>query len=189
MNISPSEAEEALAAIQMMAQKTRHSISSNGTYVTLIVTGIVWLVGFTCTQFLPSESLGGIWTGLSIFGGLLATVWGFRVGRRFRSPAMATTAKRVGLFWLFLIFYAIATIAVTWPLDGKQLTVLIVLFALIGHLSMGLLLSFAAVWWPLPIAALVLISYFLLPDLFYFWMAILGGGGMIALGLYIRLRW
>jgi hypothetical protein len=189
MNISPPEAEEALAAIQTMAQKTRHSIAINGTYVTLIVTGIVWLIGFTCTQFLPSENLGVIWTGLAIFGGLLGTVWGIRVGRRFRSPAIATTAKRVVLFWLFLIFFCIAIIAVTWPLDGKQLTVLIVLFALIGHLSMGLLLSFAAVWWPLPIAALVLVSYFLLPDLFYFWMAILGGGGMIALGFYIRYRW
>jgi hypothetical protein len=189
MNISPSEAEEALAAIQMMAKKTRQSIASGGTYVTLIVTGIVWLVGFTCTQFLPGDIVGYIWTGLAIFGGILGTVWGFRLGKRFRSPLMAATAKRVGLFWLFLIFYAIAMIAIAWPLDGKQLTVLIVLFALIGHLSMGLLLSFAAVWWPLPISALAVAGYFLLPDMFYLWMAILGGGGMIALGLYIRYRW
>jgi hypothetical protein len=102
---------------------------------------------------------------------------------------MAATAKRVGLFWVFLVFYGIATITIAWPLDGKQVTVLIVLFALIGHLSMGLLLSFAAVWWPLPISALAVAGYFLLPDFFYFWMAILGGGGMIALGLYIRWRW
>ena len=188
MNISPSEAEEALVAIQKMAQKTRHAIASSGTYVTMIVTGIVWLIGFICTQFLPELS-GYIWTGLSIFGSILGAVWGFRMGSRVRSPAMTATAKRVGLFWLFLILYCMATIAVAWPLDGKQITVLIVLFALIGHLSMGLLLSFAAIWWPLPITALVLISYFLLPDLFYLWMGILGGGGMIALGLYIRFRW
>lgn len=189
MNISHSEAEEALAAIQTVAQKTRHSIASGGTYVTLIVTGIVWLVGFTCTQFLSGEIIGYIWTGLSIFGGILGTVWGFRLGKRFRSPAMAVTAKRVGLFWVFLVFYGIATIAIAWPLDGKQVTVLIVLFALIGHLSMGLLLSFAAVWWPLLISALAVAGYFLLPDFFYLWMAILGGGGMITLGLYIRWRW
>jgi hypothetical protein len=90
---------------------------------------------------------------------------------------------------LFLVFFCAVTIAVAWPLDGKQVTVLIVLFAMIGHLAMGLLLSFSAVWWPLPITALVLISYFLLPGFFYLWMGILGGGGMIALGLYIRLRW
>jgi hypothetical protein len=34
-----------------------------------------------------------------------------------------------------------------------------------------------------------LIGYFLLPGIFYLWMAVLGGGGMIALGLHIRSRW
>jgi hypothetical protein len=189
MDITPNEAEEALEAIQIVMQKTRHSIASSGTYITLIVTGIVWLVGFVCTQFLPGEILGYFWTGLSIFGSILGTVWGFRMGKRVRNPATAATAKRVGLYWLFLVFFCIVTIAVAWPLDGKQVTVLIVLFAMIGHLAMGLLLSFAAVWWPLPITALVLISYFLLPGLFYMWMGVLGGGGMIALGLYIRFRW
>ncbi len=189
MNISPAEAEETLAAIQRVTQRTRHSIASSGTYITLIVTGVVWLAGFVSTQFLPREVIGYVWTGLSIFGSILGTVWGFRMGKRVRNPATAATARRVGLYWLFLVFFCIVTIAVAWPLEGKQVTVLIVLFAMIGHLAMGLLLSFDAVWWPLPITALVLISYFLLPGYFYLWMGILGGGGMIALGLYIRLRW
>ena len=54
---------------------------------------------------------------------------------------------------------------------------------------MGLLFSFSMVWWTLPITVLALVGYFLLPDFFYLWMSILGGGGMIALGLYIRFRW
>jgi len=54
---------------------------------------------------------------------------------------------------------------------------------------MSLLLSFTSVWWGLAITALALIGYFLLPGIFYLWMAVLGGGGMIALGLYIRNRW
>ena len=36
---------------------------------------------------------------------------------------------------------------------------------------MGLLLSFSSVWWALPITALALIGYFLLPGIFYLWMA------------------
>ncbi len=55
MKVSPDEAEEALASIQNVAQKTRHSIANGGTSITLIVTGIVWLIGFACTQFLPAE--------------------------------------------------------------------------------------------------------------------------------------
>lgn len=65
----------------------------------------------------------------------------------------------------------------------------IILFIMVGQLAMGQLLSFTSTWWALPITALALAGYFLLPDIFYLWMAILVGGGMIALGLYFPLRW
>jgi hypothetical protein len=189
MNISPNEAEEALAAIQGMMQRTRHSIANSGIYMSLIVTGIVWLVGYVCTQFLPKEIVVYIWIGLSVLGGTLATVAGIRMGKRARIPSAAATAKRIGLFWLLLVFYCIATIAVAWPMDGKQQTIIIILFFMVGQLATGLLLSFSSVWWALPITALALVGYFLLPGIFYLWMGVLGGGGMIALGLYIRSRW
>jgi hypothetical protein len=38
------------------------------------------------------------------------------------------------------------------------------------------------------IIALVLTGYFCYPY-FYLWMGILGGGGLILLGVYIRSRW
>ena len=49
--------------------------------------------------------------------------------------------------------------------------------------------SFEMVWWALPVTALMLAAYFFLPGFFYLALAVLGGGGMIALGLYIRVRW
>jgi hypothetical protein len=189
MNISPNEAEEALAAIQTMAHKTRHSIASGGTYITLIVTGIVWLVGFMCTQFLPKEIMGYIWAGLSILGGILGTFLGFRMGKRVRSPLTTPTVKRVGFFWLFLTLYGIIIIAIARPTDGKQATLFVILLIMLGQLAMGLLFSFSSVWWALPISVLALVGYFLFPGIFYLWMAILGGGGMIAIGLYVRSRW
>ena len=189
MDISPNEAEEALADIQKVTQKTRHSIASGGTYITLIITGFIWLVGFTCTQYLPAEIVGYIWAGLSILGVILGTVLGIRMGRRVRSPVTVPTVKRVVLFWVFLAFYGIAAITVARPTDGKQATMLVILFIMLGQLAMGLLFSFSSVWWALPITALALAGYFLLPDIYYLWMAVLVGGSMIALGLYIRLRW
>lgn len=189
MNVSPDEAEEALAAIQAVMKKTRHSIASSGAYIFLIATGVVWLGGFLATQFLTGAVVAYIWIGLSVLGSAVATILGMRRAPRVRGPSASASAKRAGLFWLFLVFYAIAVIAVARPTDGKQVTMFIVLFIMIGQLSMGLLLSFSSVWWALPITALALAGYFLLPDLFYLWMGILVGGGMIALGLYIRLRW
>jgi hypothetical protein len=189
MNISPNEAEESLAAVQRMTQKSRHSFASSGAYIFLIITGIIWLVGFLSTQFLSGEIVAYIWTGMSLLGSALSILLGTRMGRRVRGPSTATYAKRIGLFWLLLVFYGIAIIAIARPTDGKQVTMFVILFIMIGQLAMGLLFSFYSTWWALPISALALVGYFLLPGIFYLWMGVLGGGGMIALALYIRLRW
>jgi hypothetical protein len=189
MNISPNEAEEALAAIQAMMKRTRRAISSSGAYVFLIIWGVVWLVGFLCSQFLSQEIAGPAWMVLDTLGGILSAIVGIRMGRGVRSSSPTTSGKRIGIFWLLLFLYGIATVAVSWPADGKQLAMFIILFVMVGWLAMGLLLSFAAIWPSIVITALALIGYFLLPGIFYLWMAILGGGGMIALGLYIRSRW
>jgi len=189
MKVTPIEAEEALADIQSVMQKTRQSIASSNVHISLIVTGSVWMIGFLCTQFLSGAIVAYIWIGLSILGSTLASILSLRTSKRVHSPTAAATAKRVGLTWLLLAVFCAAAIAVAWPLDGKQLTVFIILFVMIGWLEMGLLLSFISIWPGLIIIALILTGYFLLPDIFYLWIAILGGGGMIALGLYIRYRW
>ncbi len=92
-------------------------------------------------------------------------------------------------FWLLLVFFCIATIAHR-PTHGRETGDHV--HHPVHHARPavhGPAALFLAVWWAVPITALALAGYFLLPDIFYLWMAILGGGGMIALGLYIRSRW
>ncbi len=189
MNVSPTEAEEALAAIQVMMQKTRRFISGSGAYLFMIVWGVVWLLGFLNSQFLPAQTAGFVWMGLSILGGVISAIVGIRLNRGVRSSTSTTSGKRIALFWLLLFAYCVAAISVAWPADGKQLAMFIILFVMVGWIAMGLLLSFASTWTGLALTALALVGYFLLPGIFYLWMAILGGGGMIALGMYIRNRW
>jgi len=189
MNLSPNEAEQALETIQKVSEKTRHSIASGGTYISLIVTGIIWLSGFSCAQFLSGAIVAYVWIGMSVVGSIVATALNIRQSRHVHSPTAGATAKRIGLTWLLLAVYCAAAIAVASPMDGKKLTVFIVLFVLIGYLVTGLLLSFSSIWPGLAIIALMLTGYFLLPGYFYLWMAILGGGGMIFLGLFIHYRW
>jgi hypothetical protein len=189
MNISPNEAEEALAAIQAMMQKTRRAISSSGAYIFMIVWGMVWLIGFLNSQFLPNQIARYVWIGLDILGGILSAVIGVRLNRGVRSSASTTSGKRIAFFWLLLFLYIVAAVAVAMPVNGKQVAMLIILFVTVGWIAMSLLLSFGSVRWALALFALSLIGYFLLPGIFYLWMAILGGGGMIVLGLYIRSRW
>lgn len=189
MTISHDEAEEALAAIRAVEHRTRASIVGSHGYVYLIVTGIVWLLGFAATQFLEGPLLSAIWGTLSVVGSLAGILLGSRLGRRVRAPAMVATAKRAILIWGLLVLYGAAAIAVAHPTDGRQVTMLIILFSMVGQLAMGLLLGFASVWWAVPVTLLALAGYTFAPGIFYLWMAVLGGGGMVALGLIIRSRW
>jgi hypothetical protein len=189
MNISPTEAEEALALIQSMVKKTRQSIASSGAYIFLLIWGSIWLLGFLGSQFLPEKTAWYAWMGLDILGGAASAVAGARMGRAVRNPTSIISGKRIGLFWLLLFFFCVAAIGIAWPADGRQVAMFIILFVMAGWIAMGLLLSFYSIWPGLAITALALVGYFLLPGLFNLIMALLGGGGMIALGLYIRSRW
>ncbi len=189
MNVSPDEAKEALAAIQKVTERTRHSVASSGAYIFWIITGVIWMVGFVATQFLVGPVLLAIWLGTSVVGSAVSVLLGTRAGKRVRRPSTDVYGRRAGLFWLLLVFYCIAVIAVAKPTDGKQVTMFIILFVMIGQLGMGMLVSYASVWWAIPITALALAGYFLLPGYYYLWMGVLVGGSMTALGLYIRSRW
>ncbi|MBN1371372.1 MAG: hypothetical protein JW987_05375 [Anaerolineaceae bacterium] len=189
MNISPHDAEEALATIQRVSKKTRQSIASSGADTSLIVTGLIWLIGFVCTQFLSGAILIYIWVGISLLGLGVATTLGMRRGKRMRSPTAGATAKRISMVWLLLWVFCVSAIAISWPIDGHQITILVVLFVITGWLAMSLLLYLAPVWPGLILIVLILLGYFLLPEWFYLWMGLLGGGGLIALGWYIRSRW
>ena len=149
MNISPTEAEEALAAIQAMMKKTRRAISSSGAYLFLIVWGVVWLLGFLGSQYLRADLGGYAWIILDTLGGIISAVIGVGMGRGVRSTSPGISGKRIGIFWLLTIIYCIAAVAVAWPTDGKQMTMFIILFIMLGWVAMGLLLSFVSVWWGL----------------------------------------
>jgi len=189
MNISPTEAEEALEAIQVVMQKTRHYLANSGAYAFLIVWGTIWLLGFSGSQFLSPQIAGYNWIALDILGGAISVVLGVRMKKKVRSSNPIASGTRIGWFWLLLFLYCGAAIWVSRPVDGRQSAMLIILFVMLGWMAMGLLLSVASIKWALVLTALALLGYFFLPGFFYVWMAVLGGGGMIALGLYIRSNW
>jgi hypothetical protein len=112
----------------------------------LILTGIVWLVGFLATQFPTGQIVAYIWIGMSILCSVLSIPMGIQNSRHLRRPFVASYAKRIGTFFVMLAFYTVATIIVARPRDPKQVSTLIVLFIMLAQLSMGMLLSFVAVW-------------------------------------------
>ncbi len=193
MNLSPEEAEQSLKIIQEIAKKTRRTIANSGAYWFPIIWGIVWMLGFGGSHFLSQlkqeDAIGLLWCILGVLGSLLSILVGSRMNTGIRRAGAISIGGRILAFWLLLLLYAFLAIMVAQPVDGPQISMLMVLFTMVGWFAMGLLLSLGLTWPALLITALALIGYFFLPDIYGLWMAILGGGGMIALGLYIRSRW
>jgi hypothetical protein len=170
-------------------EKTRKSISSSGAYKFLVLWGVVWIIGFLSSQFFPPDIAGYVWIGVDILGGILSVVVGMHMNSNIRNEKSTDLGKRIAFFWVLLIVFCFLTISIFSPITGKQLAMTIIIFVIIGWISMGLLLSFASVWWGLAIIGLAVIGYYGFPDIFYLLMGIFGGGGMILLGLYIRFKW
>jgi hypothetical protein len=189
MQISPTEAEEALAAIGAMKKRMRHAVAIGGGHYFLILWGVIWFLGFLGSHFFANKSAGYIWMALDIAGALGSWGLGVLLSRRVRSTNTSATTGRIGFFWLALFAYCALTVWIAWPLAGKQLAMLIVIFAMLGWIAMGFLLSYSLVRLAVLITALAFGSYYLLPHYFYLCMAFLGGGTMIGSGLYIRFRW
>jgi hypothetical protein len=188
MEITPNEAQESLNAIRTIMKKTKRMIASSGAYKFLFLWGIIWVIGFASSQFVQGALAGYIWAGLDVIGGGISAFIGIRLGRTVRTES-GPSGIRIGTFWWMLMAFCGLAILILWPIDWKQVAMVIILFVMTGWIAMGLLLSLSSVKPGLAIVALALIGYFLLPNWFFLWMAVLGGGGMIALGFYIRNRW
>jgi hypothetical protein len=67
--------------------------------------------------------------------------------------------------------------------------VIIVLFAMLGYVIMGILVEPAAIWVGITTTGLALMGYFLLLPYYNLWMAFLSGGTLVAGGLYILRKW
>ena len=189
MQITPNEAEESLAAISSMRQKMRRAVANGGAHYFLILWGVIWFFGFLGSHFFTDKIAGYIWLVLDILGGFGSWGIGILLNRRVRNASISATSGRVALFWLTMFVYCTLTVWIAWPLDGKQLAMFILIFAMLGWIAMGFFSSFSVIRVALFVTAVAFGGYYLLPDFFYLCMALLGGGTMIGCGLYIRFKW
>ncbi len=186
--VSPAEAQEALDLIENTTQHMRRALAHGGMPYFLIIWGLVWTLGYGATYFLGADSpkVGLVWLILTTLGTLGSFGVGAHLGRRVRSPR----GLRIGLYWLAWMLYAALIIHFAHPQSGDQLALLISLFAMMGYVSSGLLYrsGFLAIL-GLAVTALIVAGYLLVPSFFNLWMAVFGGGSLIAAGLYILRTW
>ncbi|MGH2494457.1 MAG: hypothetical protein ACRDIV_07115 [Ktedonobacteraceae bacterium] len=187
MNISPEEAQEALAVIRQTTEKTRKGHGYVGYY--LMIWGAVWFVGFMVSQYLQSKPavVGWTWGGLVLVAWVSCAVMGVKQGRYIRSQV----GPQIGFFYLTLFAFTALWYVLLMPQNTKQgamFFVSIIMFAgiVIGIFSRNLSTVIGSV----SVMILAIVGYYLLPAYFYLWEAIFGGFAMFATGLALLFwRW
>ena len=184
MNISPHEAEEALAAIQQARDKTRNAYGYNGYY--LIVWGLVLFFGFLANQYIHTALLAWIWVGLSLLGCIVSAVLGITQSNQVRSNIGA----RIAFFYLALVVFAALWLFVAQPLSLKQGILLGVTIYMFGGATIGIFTrTISTIVGCAAITALSVAGYYLLPAYFFLWLAICCGLAMVGIGLTLRIGW
>jgi hypothetical protein len=193
MSLSPGQAAESLKEIEKTARRSaeahEYAFSSPG----FILWGLIWAAGYTGTYLLPNygfvHGISWLWFGLIVVGIVGSSVLG---RRRYRdlTPEAAARGKAIGLRWgmTMLVFYVFlfAVFAVLRPrnpaVSGAFIPLLIAAIYAVYGIWRGLRFLYAGI----AVAVLTLGGWFWLPQYFLLWMAMVGGGSLILVGLWLR---
>jgi hypothetical protein len=184
MKITPTEAESALASIRQAEDQMRKELGASGGAYQIIIWGVIMAVGYTLNQF--ADRLGVMlvaipWIVMSVIGNALCVIISIRLSRRFHHPQ----AARIASLWaVFLLFGAIGALFIR-PTDPREINLLIYLLVMLWMAVMGLWVRLSLLWVSLAVTGLLVFGYLVLPDYFFLWLAIVGGGTMIGSGLLL----
>lgn len=204
MNVSRSEASDALEMVRQTSSKTRQMAAYAGGDLCFIIWGVVWALGFLTVHFVPpmfgyrpvvGTIITSVWAVLVALG-VGTTYW---VSLRYQA-ARSASDRRIGYMWLLFygfIYVWAALISPFLSVSGheqsqafwRHIGALMATLPMFMYTVMGLWLDSLMVWIGVGITALTLVGLYLFPSVFYIWMAVLGGGGLIATGLLVRRRW
>jgi hypothetical protein len=188
MNISRDEAQAALDAIEDATNTPRFLLRS--WVVSIFVVGVIWMVSFAASQFLPETPL---WSMSETFlvGIVFSVYWGRRHLTAIRvSPQsrLAFLHARLAIFYgiLYLFFILWQIVLPLTAMDAALLWITVVMFAAI----------ITGVWLREPVligcgVAITLLStlgYWLTPQVFWLWAAIVAGLPLIGVSIYLWRR-
>jgi len=179
--ISPSEASKALREIS----ETERTSSSAQRYARaapyLILWGAIWFLGYGTTYLDPRWSV--VWLPLTIAGAVGSGWLGARTASREQRYDRWQSWATVGAILIALC----SLFAVLPRLDGPHIGAFFPItigfgYAVVGiwHRATRLLITGIA------LTGLTLLGFFWVPSYFALWMAIVGGGGLILGGVWLR---
>jgi hypothetical protein len=186
MPLSPTEAQDALRDISTTAQASATSYSYRMAAPHFILWGVIWVVAWSVSYFEPTQNW--VWLVLDAAG----IAGSFYLGRRAARQANASAQRgRWGLKYggslIAIAAFVAAVFAIMPPRNALQFSAFFPLIVALFYCLAGLWANATRlVLIGIAIAALTLIGFFWLPQIFLLWMAFVGGGALIFAGMWLR---
>ncbi len=190
MSLTPDQASDSMKEILRTSRRSAEAHQYANASPGFILWGVIWMIGYAGSDLIPRlgwPSLNGLWFSLTAIGIALS----FAIGRRQNAGSEpGAKGRRDSLRWGATIFalwaFASATFAVMRPTNPLAISAFIPLiiatiYALIGIWG-GLRFLYAGI----AVAVLTLGGFFWLPQYFLLWMAAVGGGSLVLVGLWLR---
>ena len=183
MNISATEAREALREIDASAERSREFKGYRLAAPYFFTWGVIWILGYGATGL--DSRYGLAWAPLTVLGILISASFGRR--DRVQDGHGARYGKRLWASAIAFALFITATYAVLPPHELNQMNAFPALVTAMGYALAGLWTHrLRLTWLGAAIAAATMGGYFFLAPWFSFWMAAVGGGGLILTGFWMR---
>jgi hypothetical protein len=182
--ITAEQAANALKEADATERRSFEAYSYSQSAPYCFVWGVVWLLGYGLEALAPEpyrEWLGWWWMGLSLAGAIASIV----IGQR-QSACRPGKPWRMGLLIVILWLFNFALFSVLKPQNYLQVGAYYPLLFGAIYAAIGLWLGLRYILVGVFMAASALIAYFYLPEYFFHWMALVGGGSLVLTGFWMR---
>ena len=187
MTISRAEAAQALSDIDTTTGRSRTFGAYRVTGPILMLWGVIWALGYTGMGLWPIERWGVVWGVLDVVGVALTIL----LARRRSGTAAATAASSVAAWRglataLVIMLFLGASFAIFQPTDQNAYMTFPVVLAGFIYAGIGIQRMPRLIWIGAAMAGIALIGFYAFQPILPFWLAVVGGGGLLAGGLWLR---
>jgi hypothetical protein len=186
MELTPQDAEAALAEVERARATMRQVIRSHRGHHHLWIWGLVWII-MPLTAFFCGDQAVRYFGLMCIPGAIASVVVGLRQGRQITAgPGAGRVLTAIAAL---LVFGAAFPFVLHASSNPRGLYAYSCLVAMQSYVVAGLWTDTYLLRLGLFVSVLILIGYFWLPGIFWLWMAVCGGGSLLASGFYVRHAW
>lgn len=182
MSLSHDEAADALKDIRATERRSASAYGYHMSAPHLILWGVIWMIGYGAAAIRPAWA--NIWLLLCVVGGLGSAYIGYR---------MKGKATDSSFGWRFLASFVAycafvtAVFTILPPTRDAQVAAFFPIVIAFAYMLMGIWTRAARITFiGIVIGAATMFGFFYLAQWYAAWLAVIGGGALVAGGLWMR---